>query len=314
MALFSYGTLIMIDDYQGLGLSDSDIETLKKHGLSNLLDKIKEQHHQLEQQKEKLQTALSKIEKDLAVARDAQMSLLPKDLIGIPNIEFSARFYPSEYVSGDIYNIFRLDETHFGVYHIDVSGHGVPAALFSVSLSQMLNTNVSKRNILKVPVTEPPFYKINPPDKVIALLDEDRSFERYGLYFTMIYMIVDTQERTIQFTRAGHNYPIVLRADKSIEIHKAGSIPLGWDLPRYDEVVTLKMNKGDRVFLYSDGIHEATNPKRKMFTLKRLTDSLANSSKLSLDQSLDQLIVELRNFIGSNNFEDDVSILGLSWK
>lgn len=304
----------MTEDYHGLGLSDKDIATLQKYGLTNLLHKIKEQQHTLERQNEDLETAFKKIEKDLNAAREAQMSLLPKDLTDIPNVEFRARFYPSQYVSGDIYNVFRLDESHFGVYHIDVSGHGVPAALFSVSLSQMLNTNVTKQNILKVSIPDPPYYKINSPDKVIATLDEDRSFERHGLYFTMIYMIVDTKNKKIQFTRAGHNYPIIIRADKSIEIFKAGSIPIGWDLPRNDEVVEVDLYSGDRVFLYSDGIHEATNQKRKMFTLKRLCDSLKNSSKLSLDNSLDNLISELRRFIGQDNFEDDVSILGITMK
>ncbi|MEJ2053992.1 MAG: SpoIIE family protein phosphatase [Calditrichaceae bacterium] len=196
----------MAEDYHGLGLSEKDVATLQKYGLSNILHKIKEQQHALEHQKEALELALERIEKNLKAAREAQMSLLPKDVIGIPNVEFRARFYPSQYVSGDIYNVFRLDEGNFGVYHIDVSGHGVPAALFSVSLSQMLNTNVSKRNILKVPIPDPPYYKINSPDKVIAMLDEDRSFEKHGLYFTMIYMIVDIRNKKIQFTRAGHNY------------------------------------------------------------------------------------------------------------
>jgi sigma-B regulation protein RsbU (phosphoserine phosphatase) len=304
----------MTEDYYGLGLTDKDIATLKRHGLSRILHKIKEQHHALEQQKEHLESALKSIEKNLNAAREAQMSLLPKDLLGMPNVDFSARFYPSQYVSGDIYNVFRLDESNFGVYHIDVSGHGVASALFSVSLSQMLNTTVTKQNILKIAIPDPPYYKINSPDKVIATLDEDRSFERHGLYFTMIYMIVNVKTRKIKFTRAGHNYPIVIRADKNIEIYKAGSIPIGWDLPRNDEVVDLDINSGDRIFLYSDGIHEATNPERKMFTLKRLCDSLKNSSSLSLDESLDNLISQLRQFIGQDNFEDDVSILGISLK
>lgn len=304
----------MTEDYHGLGLSDKDIATLKKHGLSRILHKIKDQQHILERQKADLESALKSIEKNLNAAREAQMSLLPKDLLGIPRVEFRARFYPSQYVSGDIYNVFRLDESSFGVYHIDVSGHGVASALFSVSLSQMLNTNVTKQNILKIAIPDHPYYKINSPDKVIAALDEDRSFERHGLYFTMIYMIVNIKKKKVKFTRAGHNYPIVIRADKSIEIFKAGSLPIGWDLPRNDEVVEIDLNSGDRIFLYSDGIHEATNQDRKMFTLKRLCDSLKNSSVLSLDESLDNLIAELRKFIGQDNFEDDVSILGISMK
>lgn len=97
----------MNNDYKGLGLSDEDIKTIEEHGLTNLLDKVKDQQKALELQKQELTLALSKIEKDLSAARDAQMSLLPKDLVGIPNVEFSARFYPSQYVSG-IFIIFSV--------------------------------------------------------------------------------------------------------------------------------------------------------------------------------------------------------------
>ena len=122
----------MNEEYHGLGLTNQDIKKLQKLGLNNLLDKIKKQQEDLENQKKELENALNKIRKDLAAAHDAQMSLLPKDVLGIPNVEFSARFFPSQYVSGDIYNIFRLDESHLGLYHIDVSGHGVPAGAHSL--------------------------------------------------------------------------------------------------------------------------------------------------------------------------------------
>lgn len=299
--------------YAKLGLSDSDIALLKKYKLTSLLDKMKEQQSQLERQKRELEKALRKIERDLNSARDAQLNMLPKEFSGVPEIEFRARFYPSQYVSGDIYNIFRLDEKHIGLYHIDISGHGVPAALFSVSLSQLLNTNISSRNLLKVPAMEPPFYKINPPDKVVAMLNEDQSFERYGIFFTMIYMIIDIQRGIINYTRAGHNPPLIMRANGQVEYPQEGGLPIGWNFPRNDQVLEYKIQRGDRIFMFSDGITEAANSVDQLFSVQRLQDVLKNSFILPLSKSLDAVIHELRRFTGQDSFEDDVSIIGLSW-
>jgi len=90
----------------------------------------------------KLREANEIMRKNLESGRTVQQSLLPREIPDLPTIEFAARFYPSLYVSGDIYNVFRLDEKHFGFYNIDVSGHGVPAALFSVGISQRLNNDL----------------------------------------------------------------------------------------------------------------------------------------------------------------------------
>ena len=115
----------------------------------------------------------------LKSGREAQESLLPVNFPDIPGMEIAARFLPSAFVSGDIYSIFRLDENNVGLYNIDVSGHGVPAALFSVSLSQRLTYDLHSAGLLKVPSKKPPYYRIYPPDKVISVLDEDDMLGRY---------------------------------------------------------------------------------------------------------------------------------------
>jgi len=302
------------DNYDNLGLSKADIELIKKHKLTHILDKIKEQQNLLEEHEQQLENALSKLEKDLEAAREAQISLLPKGLIGVPQIEFKAKFFPSQFVSGDIYNVFRLDEKNIGLYHIDISGHGVPAALFSVSLSQMLNTTISRKNLLKVPVTEPPYYRINPPDKVIGILNEDQSFDKYGIYFTMIYMIINLETNTMRYTRAGHNPPLIIRQDGTVEIHEEGGFPVGWSFAREDPVLSIKLKPGDRVFMYSDGITEAVDEKNRLFTDKRLIKVLRETKDRPLDRSLDEVIRTLRAYTKQEGFDDDVSIIGLAWE
>ncbi len=302
------------NEYNNLGISTEDVSQIKKHNLTHVLDKIRDQQKQLKKHEARLKEALYKIEKDLSAARDAQVSLLPKELHGVPKIEFKARFYPSQFVSGDIYNVFRLDEFNIGVYHIDISGHGVPAALFSVSLSQMLNTTTSKKNLLKIPINEPPYYKISAPDKVIGILNDDQSFEQNGVYFTMVYMILNFKKNIIRYTRAGHNPPVIIKANGEVQISEKGGFPVGWDFPRDDTVIEFKVEKGDRIFMFSDGITEAEDLKGKLFSRESLIDILVNSRHESLDDSLDKVISGVRAFSGHDDFEDDVSIIGLAWK
>lgn len=299
--------------YHGLGLSKSDIRKLIELDLTEILEKIREQQEQLHKQKRQIQSAFNKIEQDLEAAREAQMNLLPKDLIGVDDIEFGSRFIPSQYVSGDIYNIFRLDEHNLGAYHIDISGHGVPAALFSVSLSQMLNTNISSRNLLKIPASDPPYYKINPPHAVFSMLDEEHSFSEYDIYYTMVYMVINLIEGTIHYSRAGHNPPVIIRKNKEVVIPWEGGLPIGWGLPRDDRTLTINLQHGDRVYLFSDGITEAFNENEESFGLERLVSILQESMDKPLEYGLDALIRNVREFCNRENFEDDVSIIGLAW-
>ncbi len=290
-----------------------ECDEIHKYGLEHILDKIVFQHGKLIERNYQLEKQLDTIYEDLTNANLAQANLLPTKIDFASELDFAARFIPSQYVSGDTYNVFRLDEDHIGLYQIDISGHGVAAALFSVSLSQMLNANISSKNLLKTVLKEPPFYKINSPAKVIALLNDENFFERYQIFFTMIYMCINIRTGKVEFSRAGHNPPIILRSDGSIEQPKKGGLPIGWDFERDDPIVELTLEKGDRLFLYSDGICEARDKHKTWFGNKHLTKVLKNNISNSLDETLNDTIREVSQFIGSIRFEDDISILGLTY-
>jgi len=291
--------------------TDYEREEINKYGLDQIIDKIVFQHSELIEKNNQLESKLDTVYEDLNNANLAQTNLLPKKIDFADELEFASRFIPSQYVSGDTYNVFRLDEDHVGLYQIDISGHGVAAALFSVSLSQMLNAN--NKNLLKTVLKEEPFYEINSPAKVIELLNNENFFERYQFFFTMIYMIINTKTGELRFSRAGHNPPIILRRDGTVEQTKEGGLPIGWDFEREDPIVSLKLNKGDRLFLYSDGICEARNRDKTWFGDKRLSNVLKKNITNSLDETLNDTIRELSQFTGSIRFEDDISILGLTY-
>ncbi len=265
---------------------------------------------------EKLRAANEVMQNDLLSGREVQESMIPVSFPDIPNMEIAARFIPSAFVSGDIYNIFRLDEQHVGLYSIDVSGHGVAAALFSVGLSQKLNSNLQPSGLLKKPVSTPPFYHINAPDKVISALDEDDMLGKYGRFFTMVYAVIQLEEKDLSFCRAGHNLPLLIRADGTSRYLEGGGAPLGLGLESSDKSLQrLCLSEGDAFILFSDGINEAFSSKRKNgYGLKRVKDLLTAYRGKSLYEAFDLLLGDVKDFHGSENFNDDISIIGFRWR
>jgi len=264
----------------------------------------------------KLREANEIMRKNLESGRTVQQSLLPREIPDLPTIEFAARFYPSLYVSGDIYNIFRLDEKHFGFYNIDVSGHGVPAALFSVGISQRLNNDLYPHALLKIPLGNTPHYQINSPERVARLLDEDDMLGKYDKYFTMVYAIINIESFKVDFYRAGHNLPLLIHPDGSSEYIDGGGPPIGLGLPHEEQKnQTLDLSPGNQFIIFSDGINEAGSQKQdSVYGLKRVKTVLSKYSQDSLGTSFDRLIEDVKDFQGSEEFTDDISIIGFKLK
>lgn len=264
----------------------------------------------------KLREANEIMRKNLESGRTVQQSLLPREIPDLPTIEFAARFYPSLYVSGDIYNVFRLDEKHFGFYNIDVSGHGVPAALFSVGISQRLNNDLYPHALLKIPLGNTPHYQINSPERVARLLDEDDMLGKYDKYFTMVYAIINIESFKVDFYRAGHNLPLLIHPDGSSEYIDGGGPPIGLGLPHKEQKnQTLDLSPGNQFIIFSDGINEAGSQKQdSVYGLKRVKTVLSKYSQDSLGASFDRLIEDVKDFQGSEEFTDDISIIGFKLK
>lgn len=263
----------------------------------------------------RLQRANKIMSRDLEAGRDVQKSLLPQMAPKYPNIEFSFAFVPSAYLSGDIFNIFRLDENHIGVFSIDVSGHGVPAALFSVTLSQKMTHHISPVGLLKVPMGDSPCYRINPPERVVAMLDEEDMLGRYDRYFTMVYAVINIRTGLVSFCRAGHNWPLVVHEDGTSEYIEGGGPPLGFGISKFkrsSQKVHLKPK--DRFILFSDGINEAYSPEKKSnYGLERSKKKLQRHGNTSLRETFSGLLDDVKNFIGNEELSDDVSIIGFEW-
>lgn len=252
---------------------------------------------------------------NLKSGREVQRSMIPAHFPRIPGFEIDARFVPSAYVSGDLYDIFRLDETHLGLYSIDVSGHGVGAALFSVKLGRRLSNSLRPGGMLKVPIEEPPFYRINPPHVVLDLLDTEDMLGKYGRFFTMVYAVVHLESRQVHFCRAGHNPPLVIHGDGTSEYLGGGGPPLGMGItspPKESQTISLR--PGDAFILFSDGINEAfSRGGTNGYGLDRVRRIMRRTRLLPLGESFKELLDDVKAFQGRSDFTDDISIIGFRW-
>ena len=275
-------------------------------------ERVLQLERQLEERNRTLADAYATIRKDLEAAAEVQTGWLPKP-VTLQGVHFDWLFRPSSFVAGDTFDFFALDHHHLGFYQLDVAGHGVPSALMSFTLNRVLSQGMEGRGFLKRAQGLLPAYDINPPEQVMAELN--RRFEAAEdsmLYFTMVYGVIDTQTRILTFTQAGHPPPIwVRKAHREVITVGHGGFPVGI-LPDLDyESITLELQEGDRLFLYSDGITECANLKDEQFSEQRLLRILAQHRDQSLDRVTGLLGDALRDWRGSEQYEDDISLLAL---
>lgn len=280
---------------------------------------------ELIERNKKLSEAYETMQKDLAAAAKLQESLLPfKDTsinilhesilptnnLLIKDINFDWLFIPSQFLAGDVFNIFRLDENHIGLYLIDVAGHGIPASLLSVTLSRMLIP--FQNNFLKNIIPEEPFYEIYSPSKVISKLNTYFSNDSESMqYFTMVYMIIDLTTGKTRVTKAGHTSPIILKNNGANIIIDEPSFPVGlMPFSEYTEEEII-LEKGDKVIIYSDGITECNNSDKGLYEEQRFIDFLDNNKNNSLKLMISNLQQELIDWNCKETFEDDLSLLAV---
>jgi sigma-B regulation protein RsbU (phosphoserine phosphatase) len=271
----------------------------------------------LAEQNERLKEAYARITIDLQAAAKLQRNLLPNAADQrYPNVRFDALYTPCEFVAGDTYNLVELDDAHIGLYAIDAAGHGIPAAMLSVTMHKMLTPEISSleaANLLRRATDTPPFYEIVAPKDVVTHLNALSQNESDAMhYFTMVYAVLNRQTGHLRLCLGGHPLPILVRATGHSEMLGENGFPVGM-LPEleYEEVSTL-MESGDRLFFYSDGIVECANERgNNIFTSERLQILLQQCSQLSLQGTIEHLRRELIAWRGSEKFDDDISLLAL---
>lgn len=253
---------------------------------------------------EELRAANRDMQEALEGAAQIQQSLLPHDLPQHARAEIAWRFEPCATLAGDTLNAFWLDEDRLACYVLDVMGHGVSAALLSVTLSHFLTP--PRGGVLS---------KHTSPAEVATALNQRFPLDhRHPQFFTLVYGVLDTQAKAFQYTCAGHPPLIYAPAQASAQISQATGFPIGiMDRPAYENH-TLRLRAGDRVFLYSDGIIEAGQERGQAWGIQGLRDFSDSQAKHTLTETLDGILAETQSRHGEAGLHDDVSVLAFELK
>ena len=260
----------------------------------------------------------TRIEEDLAAAAEIQKSLLPQKIDAIAHMSVAWKFKPCEKIGGDIFNIAQLDDHHWAIYMLDVSGHGVPAAMVAVSVFQNLHPQAG--TILMQAGQRHPVRFIRSPAKVLEKLDQRYTFDRFNNFFTINYAILNANTGNFACSSAGHPPPIIIRENGSLDILATGNPPIGTrDLRLVDEPVAfpeehMKLAAGEKLLFYTDGAFEYQNERREFYGGQRLHRKLIELADRPVVNLVDDLFDSLMAFGNHAEPKDDISILGVEFK
>lgn len=256
-----------------------------------------------------LSRANRRMRDELNTAARIQRSLLPLRSPSVMGGSFAWGYKPCDELGGDILNVVPLGDGQVALYLLDVSGHGVSAALLSVALSRLLTTAANASTLVREKREEAPAgYRVVPPGEVLARLNEQFCRDLAGeRFFTIIYGILDLPTRRLRYASGGHNPALVLGAGGAVKKLAATGPVLGiLEDAAFDEC-ELQLAPTDRLLVYSDGITEAANAAGQPFGVERLIAAVEGTR--SIQDSLDMLMHRVEQWAQPAGLQDDVSCL-----
>jgi phosphoserine phosphatase RsbU/P len=256
-----------------------------------------------------LSSAYRTIHADLVAASCIQMSLLP-EAGELQGIQFDSLFLPAGIVAGDVFNYFPLTSTSVGFYAADVSGHGVPAAMLSMTVSKMMTARPRAISPLLKTDRDSHQYAVRSPREAVA--EVNRRFQDLGdMYFTMLYGVLDIASNKLRMAQAGHPHPILMRKGRRPESLGEGGFPVGIMPEICLDAIECDVAPGDRLFICSDGITECVGPSEQQFGEERLMAFLYEYRESPLAELLQSLKTTMYQWRDTETPADDVSLLAL---
>lgn len=262
-------------------------------------DRLCEKTAEVNRINKRLQAAYQQIDQELELARRIQQSFLPAKLPEVPGIRLAVHYAPCGRVGGDFYDAFRLDETHVGLYVADAMGHGVPASLLTV----FLKNGVRPKDISGKE------YSLVAPGEVLGRLNRDLMDQKLSEqpFITMVYALVDVREKSVDFARAGHPYPLHVPASGPPEVWQVGGSLMGVFDTEFPAQSRL-LHPGDKLLFFTDGMDTASFASKApgVASLKACAEQ---HKVLPVDQFVERLAWEL--FHQPAERPDDLTILGM---
>ena len=275
---------------------------------------LAERNQQLNNNNLQLTAANSKMKRDLDAAAQIQQAFLPDRTQGVTGVEFAWDYSPCTELAGDMLNVQALDDDHVGIYMLDVSGHGVQAALMAVSACRYLSNHRDASSVLWERPDGSLQYHLRSPAAATEQLNA--RFIAQSLseqYFTLTYGILSQLTGEFRYTVAGHPPPIHVTANGDAAFLRGNGLPIGITETDYDEY-SAQLEPGDRLVFYSDGVTECMNERDELFGNARLLHSLFGTIDGTLDATLAAVRAHIQEWTGPTGFHDDVTILVLEYQ
>ena len=249
----------------------------------------------------KITAEKERIGAELELATKIQADMLPNIFPAFPEraeFDIYATMTPAKEVGGDFYDFFLLDDDHLGLVMADVSGKGVPAALFMM-MSKILVSNYAAMGGSPAKVLE----------QVNAQICKNNDEE---MFVTVWFGVLEISSGKITAANAGHEYPIIRKADGSFELFKDkhGFVIGGMDDMKYKEY-EITLEKGGTLFLYTDGVAEATNIENELFGTDRMLDALNQDREADPKTLLSNMKKSVDKFVGKASQFDDLTMLAV---
>ncbi len=250
-----------------------------------------------------VEAAKARMQEELNVGRDIQRSMLPRVFPAFPDrneIELYAVLEPAMEVGGDLYDFFMVDDHRLCFVIGDVSGNGVPAALFMAMTKIMVKTRAA---------SDPS------PASIVTHVNDALSTDNDSCMFVTLYLgILNLRDGTLLTTNAGHNHPLLKRRDGRFEWLTAQDGPIVGPMPgiAFKESF-IQLNPGDELFFYTDGVTEADNVRHELFGNDRLKAVLDQSRATLVVDRISEVMKAVRAFAGEASQADDITILGIRY-
>ncbi len=198
--------------------------------------------------------------------------------------------------------------THVGLYIIDVMGHGLAATSTTLLLSRLLNPKRVRANRLAILDADP-----RSPKRVVERLNELFYDSRDQMFFTICYAVIDLEEQKLTMVRAGHPYPILQKADGSLQDVRVGGFAVGitqnLGAPEFETI----LEPGDKLFLYSDGLTDCTDFRTMQYSRERLVFNIEESRKEDVAYAVSRIKSDVIAWRGRQSFDDDISLIAVQF-
>ncbi len=245
-----------------------------------------------------------RIDEALKLARDIQMSILPKRFPPFPErdeFEIFAAIEPAKEVGGDFYDFFFVDRDNLCFCIGDVSGKGIPAALFMAVTKTLIKAKTSKGMY---------------PDEILSYVNKELCVDNDASMFVTIFCgILNTRTGEVLYCNAGHNPPYIFTKARGVEILASKT---GMALGVYEEAKhttrTVTLASGDRIFLYTDGVTEAMDINGNFYTDERLKKFLENQKIIDIEERLRNTLNDLKIFASGAPQADDITLMEIKYK